>query len=233
MKTYRIKKIGVHDGYKSMEKELKGLAVVPLLDGPHLREKDEEVVLRKGAAPTIVKFGGTYFGEFSIPELQVQQTHFAEVYLTVSDTDRPDVPEEDVEEKQRVAAIDAKIAKLLKERGELDTDAADPLGGAEAITVTASLGAAKTVTEKTGIGYLVVEDDSEMPKNVPESGWKKLDKNGEPMLDQPGDAPALPPVSAEEKQAKFDRAEETAEEKRRAEMNEKMAMVRAAKGGKK
>ncbi len=245
MKTYKIKKIGVHDGYKSMERELKGLVVVPLLGGPHFREDDEEVVLRKGATPTVTKLGGTYYGEFSIPELQIQQTHFSEVYLTISDTDKPDEQEEDGENKKLIADIDAQIAELLRKRSDIP--------GAEVVVTeklinrpvetkikqtsmaeaAKTLGEAKKITEKTGIGYLVVEDDSDMPKDAPESGWKKTDKDGEPILDQPGEEPAFAPVPEEAKQAKFDRAEEVAEAKKQEEINEKMAKVRAAKGAKK
>lgn len=235
MRTYKIKAIGPHDGYKGMEKDLIGLQVIPADNKePKYRRDPETVILRKGAAPTVIREAGTFHGVFAIPELEILSTKFDEVYLVISDGDKiieePAVP-------TSVAAIENEIHVLLKKLEEVK--------GGKPVIVDPSVkiptedlqpGEIKPLVAKGSMGVMIVEDESALPKSAVKPGFYQVDEDGNPDPAKPGVEPGFEPVSAEEKRAKFDKADEVAREKQEERdaqaMKDKMAAVRAAKGKK-
>lgn len=230
MKAYKIKKFGPHDGYKSMEKDLIGLTVIPVDKEPKYREEDETAVLRKGAPPVVTKLAGTYYGEFAIPELQILRTKLDEVYLVGEGDEVENEPK-----KAAIADIEAEISKLMKKLAEVK--------GGEPVTtkpvthkIIATTEEPKPLVATGSMGVMIVEDDSELRKDAVKSGFYKTDEDGIPDPDKPGEEPTFAPVPEEEKQVKFDKADEVARQKAEAkvaeEMKDKMAKVRAGKGKK-
>jgi hypothetical protein len=228
-KKYTIRKIGVHDGYykadPSLAKKMIGMEVIPVVENGrtllHYRDEDETKIVRKGQEPIVLFVEGTYYGEFSIPELHVVRTRLSEVYLTVIDATTGKAEDSlDETKKDAVEAIEKELERLaaLLE----DVKHGKPSKHTSIAEVAATLIAADDK------GTLVVEDDSKLPKNAIKPGFYQTDEDGNPDPSKPGEEPAFAPVAEEAKQEKFDRAEAVAEEKRL----EKLAVVAKKKNGK-
>lgn len=240
MKVYTIKRIGVHDGYykdRDLRKELVGHTVIPLIrtrDGAymmptgnpkekpdvHLRDEDETKDMGKGRPVQVLAVSGSYYGNFAIPDMEVEQTKFYEVFLTIKDTETGVVIDEDVEPDEMTSILQQ--IKALTKRVEALSGSADlpdvplkPFKKDPVAKTRTVVGEATTFVQKGSDGTLIVEDDSAMPKNAPESGFYEVGGDGEPDPANPAEGePPFAPVSNEAKQEKFDHAEAIAAEKK-------------------
>ncbi len=216
-KKYIIKKLGKHDGYykadPSLAKKMEGMEVVPV-GKLSFREEAETRIERKGQPAVVIFEEGTYHGYFVIPELHVESTMLSEVYLTVIDGDTGK-PEPGDTKKDALEAIEKEIERL----SGLLADIRGQITNKPTTSTIAETAATLIATDSKGT--LIVEDDSKLPKTAVTPGFYKVDEDGNPDPSKPGEEPAFAPVSDADKQAKFDRAEAVAEEKRQAALKEK------------